>query len=83
MTALDARPAEGTVVTAPEPLLQGTFALFQEPGGAMVIAYRLSDGREGQKRIPKAMVKMGMRAAKKAAEQAGDDDDELPGLVPS
>jgi hypothetical protein len=79
MTAVDVRAAEGTVVTPPEPILQGTFALFQEPSGAMVIAYRLSDGKEGQRRIPKAMVRAGMRAARKAAQAAGDPDD-LPDL---
>jgi hypothetical protein len=65
MTALATPPAEGTVVTPPEPILQGTFALFEEPSGAMVIAYRLSDGKEGQRRIPKAMVKAGLRMARR------------------
>jgi hypothetical protein len=72
MTAVETRPAEGTVVPEPEPLLQGTFALYAEPSGAMVIAYRLDNWQEGQKRIPKAMVKAGMRMAR-SAKGSGDD----------
>ena len=78
MTTVDARPAEGTVVPAPEPLLQGTFALYEEPSGAMVIAYRLSDGKEGRRRFPKAMVRAGMRMARR---EAGDGPEGEPGGV--
>jgi hypothetical protein len=76
MTAVDIQPAQGTVVPPPEPVLQGTFALFEEPSGAMVIAYRLSDGKEGQRRIPRAMVRAGMRMARReaAGEDPGDVD---------
>jgi hypothetical protein len=82
MTALDTRATEGAVVTPPEPILQGTFALFEEKSGAMVIAYRLDNGTEGQKRIPKVMVKAGLKAARKAAEAAGETDS-LSGLIGS
>jgi hypothetical protein len=78
VTTVETRPAEGTVVTPPEPVLQGTFALFEEPSGALVIAYRLSDGREGRRRIPKAMVKAGMRMARR---EAGDSPEGEPGGV--
>ena len=74
MITVDARPAEGTVVTPPEPVLQGTFALFEEPSGALVIAYRLSDGREGRRRIPKAMVRAGMKMARREAGDGPEGD---------
>lgn len=74
MTAVETRPAEGTVVESPAPLLAGTFALYEEPSGAMVIAYRLDNGQEGQRRIPKAVVKAGMRMAKREMGEAGGLD---------
>jgi hypothetical protein len=81
MTALDARAADNLLADGPEPVLQGTFALFEEPSGSMVIAYRLSDGKQGQRRIPKAMVRAGMRAARRTATADHGDDGDLTGLM--
>jgi hypothetical protein len=52
---------------APEPFLSGTFALYERPDGSVVLAYRTADGAEGQRVIPAPMVKLGLRAARKAA----------------
>ena len=52
---------------APEPFLSGTFALYERPDGSVVLAYRTADGAEGQRIIPAPMVKIGLRAARKAA----------------
>ena len=52
---------------APEPFLSGTFALYERPDGSVVLAYRTADGGEGQRVIPAPMVKLGLRAARKAA----------------
>lgn len=65
MTTLDIPAAEGAVVPDPEPVLRGTFALYQEPSGAMVLSYRLDNGQEGQRRIPRAMVKAGLKMAQR------------------
>lgn len=63
-------PAGSTpAVAAPEPFLAGTFALFEQPDGAVVITYRLADGREGKRRFPRAMVRAGMRAAQRAGRE--------------
>lgn len=56
---------------APEPFLSGTFALYERPDGSVVLAYRTADGAEGQRVIPAPMVKIGLRAARRAA-QHGD-----------
>jgi hypothetical protein len=66
---------------APEPFLSGTFALYERPDGSVVFAYRTTDGGEGQRVIPAPMVKVGLRMARKAA-QNGDGHPlllELPG----
>jgi hypothetical protein len=52
---------------APEPFLSGTFALYERPDGSVVLAYRTADGAEGQRVVPAPMVKIGLRAARRAA----------------
>jgi hypothetical protein len=70
MTAVERHVSEGQVVTAPEPVMQGTFALYERPDGSMVLAYRTDAGAEGRRVIPAPMVKMGLKMAHKAAEKA-------------
>jgi hypothetical protein len=67
---------------APEPFLSGTFALYERPDGSVVLAYRTADGAEGQRVIPAPMVKLGLRAAKRAA-QNGNGNGQLLLLEPA
>jgi hypothetical protein len=52
----------------PEPMLSGTFAIFERPDGAMVFSWRdAANGQTGQRVIPSAMVKLGRKMAARAA----------------
>lgn len=46
-------------MTTPEPVMKGTFALYEAPGGGRVLAYRLA-GEEDTRRIiiPAAIIKL-------------------------
>lgn len=69
-TELEPRVSEGEVMAAPEPVMQGTFALYQREDGSMVLAYRTSEGAESRRVIPAPMVRMGLKMAEKAAAKA-------------
>lgn len=72
--------AQQDLTPAPEPLLTGTFALYEDATGGMVIAYRTSSGMEGRRRFPRGMVRAGMKMARRAAAADGEDPDEgVPG----
>jgi hypothetical protein len=56
---------EGNVVAAPEPVMSGTFALYERPDGSMILSYRTDKGIEGKRVFPAAMVRMGMKMAER------------------
>lgn len=53
---------EGVALTesAPEPMIAGTFALYQTPDGGMILVTDVKDRGVEQKIIPPALVKMVM-----------------------
>jgi hypothetical protein len=53
---------ENAQLEAPEPLFAGTFAIYGEPGGGVVLVVEDRDGKVERKRIPAALVKMGVQA---------------------
>lgn len=46
---------------APEPFMTATCAFYLRPNGSVVAAYRTSDGQEGRKVVPRAIVAMWKR----------------------
>jgi hypothetical protein len=69
-------------ISAPEPFMAGTFAIYERPNGSVVFSWHdTQSGTDGQRVIPAAMVKMGRKMAARAAAK-GDDHLLLAELPP-